>query len=153
MLKILIVKPQVVLKAILDHSLISCGHCIHGAIAQRVLEQSFSRLSQRSGAGSEWQGGEEVIMGLSVSNLQKYRSLPHHLIGSLRIIGIPIEWHQTPGFANGPRPLSVPTSDGCRVREAIILPPPSDDILGPVERISRRISRRSNSHPPCDTNE
>lgn len=91
MLIILIVKRQVVLKVILDHSLISCGHCIHGAIAQRVLEQSFSRLSQRSGAGSEWQGGEEVIMGLFVSHLRKNCSLPHHLIGSLRIIGISIE--------------------------------------------------------------
>jgi hypothetical protein len=70
MLKIFIVEPQVVLKAILDRALISCGHCIHGAIAQRVLEQSFSRLSQRSGAGSDWQGGEEVISRLFVSNLQ-----------------------------------------------------------------------------------
>jgi len=91
MLNILIIKPQVVLKDILDRSLISCGHCIHSAVAQRVLEQSFSRLSQRSSAGSDWQGGEEVILGLFVSNLQKYCSLPHHLIGSLHIFGISIE--------------------------------------------------------------
>ncbi|KAF8911608.1 hypothetical protein CPB84DRAFT_1762365 [Gymnopilus junonius] len=58
---------KLILKVLVDSSLIACERFLKANSAQRVLEECYPRLAGRSELGSDWQEGEQVVSDLIAS--------------------------------------------------------------------------------------